>query len=263
MNQTFINREDLGVVWYSEKDCIDIESISLPLIQHEIVINLGDLFSINDSTNYKKILFSGIKSSTTKTKVQGKYQAAGILMNPTKIYQVFGLTMREFNAEVNSNPDYLLFDKKHDLLEELIDAGFSEKTTILSNFFLRNSMRKEYPDLVDKLIIFLSPNNFDNTILIKKIADEINFTPKHLIARFKDITGITPKKFFQINQINHASRLMWGDKSRTLTNIALECGFYDQSHFVRTFKNITDLTPSYFRKQQMDSGFSFPNTILK
>ncbi len=263
MNQTFIRTKELGTIWSSEKDYLKIESISLPLLQHEIIINLGDIFSVNESENCEKLLFSSINPSTIKTRVEGKYQALGILLSPTKIFHSFGLTLKEFNTEVQYNQDFLLFNKKHELLERLQNTNFSEKTKILSDFFLTNSKQKDYSKLVDELLIFITSNNFDNGVRINKIAKEINYTPKHLIAQFKDITGITPKKLFQINQVNFASRLMRENKNKSLTSIALECGFYDQSHFVRTFKKITHLTPSYFKKQQMKNGFSFPNSILK
>lgn len=262
MNQAFIRTKELGTIWSSEKDYLKIESISLPLLQHEIIINLGDIFSVNESENCEKLLFSSINPSTIKTRVEGKYQALGILLSPTKIFHSFGLTLKEFNAELENNQDFLLFNRKNELLERLENADSSERTKILANFFLVNSKQKKHPKLVDDLLNFILSNNFDNGIRINKIAKEINYTSKHLITQFKDVTGITPKRLFQINQVNFASKLMWENKDKSLTNIALESGFYDQSHFIRTFKKITSFTPSNFRKQQIESGFSVPSTIL-
>jgi AraC family transcriptional regulator len=38
------------------------------------------------------------------------------------------------------------------------------------------------------------------------------------------------------------------DKNLSLTEIAFDCGFADQSHFLRCFKQITGNTPSAYRK---------------
>lgn len=90
----------------------------------------------------------------------------------------------------------------------------------------------------------------------------MELTSKHLISQFRDIVGITPKKFFQIGQINLASKMMWANPNKKLTSIALECGFYDQSHFIRTFKKITNTKPLEFRHQQINSQLPYPGTIL-
>jgi AraC family transcriptional regulator len=39
-----------------------------------------------------------------------------------------------------------------------------------------------------------------------------------------------------------------GERQRLLTEIAFECGFADQSHFIRSFKNYYEVTPSEYRK---------------
>ena len=263
MNETILIDERLGITWYSEKESVNVESLTLPLLFHEIIINLGEIFLINESTEEQQILFSRIQPSIIKTKVKGKYQVAGILFSPKKIYQTFGLSLGEFTSQVINNPDYLLFDKKHEILEELDNVSFREKANTLANFFLKHSVNRKCPHLVDELLDFLTPVNFSNDIQIKKIAKEIDYTSKHLISQFKDVVGVTPKKFLQLNQINFASKLMWQERHKSLTSIALECGFYDQSHFIRTFKKITNLTPSYFKQKQMASGSFPPNTILR
>jgi transcriptional regulator GlxA family with amidase domain len=42
--------------------------------------------------------------------------------------------------------------------------------------------------------------------------------------------------------------ILLGNKERSLTDIALECGFSDQSHFIRCFKVLNKINPSHFRK---------------
>jgi AraC-like DNA-binding protein len=45
--------------------------------------------------------------------------------------------------------------------------------------------------------------------------------------------------------VARAKRLLGGD--RALSTVALECGFCDQSHFTRTFKAWTGITPGHYR----------------
>jgi AraC-like DNA-binding protein len=47
---------------------------------------------------------------------------------------------------------------------------------------------------------------------------------------------------------------MHGPK-RSLTDIAIEAGFYDQAHFCRVFKNFSGLTPKQYQQQRGDLPF--------
>lgn len=114
--KTIITNTKLGTFWYSKDENIDLNSITIPLLYHEIILNFGDIFSINNSKTDQNIHFSNIRSSTLNTRVKGEYHAAGILLNPNKIYQTFGLSMKEFTTEIKCNPEYILFNKKKNLI---------------------------------------------------------------------------------------------------------------------------------------------------
>jgi len=60
---------------------------------------------------------------------------------------------------------------------------------------------------------------------------------------FVQYTGLTPKLYSQINRFQNSLQLVREGNS-SLTSIAYECGYADQSHFIREFKSFTGLTPS-------------------
>ncbi len=59
--------------------------------------------------------------------------------------------------------------------------------------------------------------------------------------------GIGPKKLSTIDKMEKAKNLISSEMD--LVEIALECGFYDQSHFSKVFKLYTGLTPAQYRKR--------------
>lgn len=57
--------------------------------------------------------------------------------------------------------------------------------------------------------------------------------------------GITPNLFNKINRFQLSLKHI-AKKEASLTSIAYECGYFDQSHFIRDFKSFTGITPSAY-----------------
>ena len=67
----------------------------------------------------------------------------------------------------------------------------------------------------------------------------------HLIRAFKSELGITPHMFRTRARVSQARRLLGGGEG--LAETAFACGFYDQSHFSKTFKGVVGVTPGQYR----------------
>jgi transcriptional regulator GlxA family with amidase domain len=65
---------------------------------------------------------------------------------------------------------------------------------------------------------------------------------------FRRLFGTTPREYLLRVRINAACRLL-ADTDRKTTDIALATGFYDHSHFSRTFCRIMGASPRAYRRQ--------------
>lgn len=81
-------------------------------------------------------------------------------------------------------------------------------------------------------------------ILIRGLAEDCAVNPFTLLRKFKAATAITPHAYRMNCRIEYAKTLL---RSRAeLSQVALACGFYDQSHFTRCFKELTAVTPGEY-----------------
>ena len=80
----------------------------------------------------------------------------------------------------------------------------------------------------------------------ESIVDALEVSERTLQRIFDDYIGLTPHEFLQLRRINHAIDSLKG--TSRLTDIALDADFYDQAHFIKTFKSITGYTPGEYRK---------------
>jgi AraC-like DNA-binding protein len=82
------------------------------------------------------------------------------------------------------------------------------------------------------------------------VTDQIGLSPKRFIQVFRDETGFTPKVFCRIRRFQRALDRMERRKSVEWTSVALECGYFDQAHFIHDFRAFSGINPSSYLRQQ-------------
>ncbi len=83
---------------------------------------------------------------------------------------------------------------------------------------------------------------------ITMLAQQLKISQCQLEKRFRKIVGASPKKFASIVRFRNVLNIAHGERS--MTQLGLEAGFFDQAHFIKDFKSFTGITPEqYFRRK--------------
>lgn len=82
---------------------------------------------------------------------------------------------------------------------------------------------------------------------IREIARELGYSPKHLIALFRDQIGVPPKLASRIVRFDHLLRHVRASGGGSWSDLALGFGYYDQAHLARDVQHFTGLTPTAAR----------------
>ncbi len=101
------------------------------------------------------------------------------------------------------------------------------------------AMENDMLILRDRLI-----NHFSDSLPLDSLAKDLYLSKYYLIRKCKRNLGLTPHKFHLQNRIRKAQTLLFTNKS--ITEASVNTGFYDQSHFDRSFKNIVGITPTEY-----------------
>ncbi len=99
-------------------------------------------------------------------------------------------------------------------------------------------------------------SNLTRDLSLDQIARECNLSTPHFSRAFKQSTGFTPHGWLQECRVQHAKSLL-SDAELPLANIAMACGFADQSHFTKVFSRMTGSTPGHWRRCSGNFGHRF------
>ena len=92
---------------------------------------------------------------------------------------------------------------------------------------------------------------------IGTIIDELGLSPRRFIQVFSEQVGMTPKLFCRVRRFQRALSQIQRLRDGMWADLAAECGYYDQAHFISDFKEFCGITPSQYFKQAPE----YPNFV--
>ena len=79
---------------------------------------------------------------------------------------------------------------------------------------------------------------------IGDVVDETGLSPRRFIGLFSDEVGLTPKSFCRIRRFQRTVELLHRAEIVDWVDVALACGYYDQSHMIHDFQDLAGLSPT-------------------
>lgn len=105
------------------------------------------------------------------------------------------------------------------------------------------------PELAElKAVVEYIKDNLDQSLKTEHLARQVSLSTVQLDRRMKRVFRLSTKKFIMKCRLEKASRQLVSTKI-SVSDIALACGFTDQSALTRQFRNAISDTPANFRKK--------------
>ena len=181
----------------------------------------------------------------------GRFELVGAELTPTGYYKLF------------QRPASLLTDGIGDMaalhpaftahLAECLD-GQRDIHGIIAAFetaLRRQSEQAVSAPIVDSLVHEITRQN--GVISVGDLFEQYDTTPRQLRRYFEQVVGVPAKYFAKICQVNSIIAAMLANDGDRLRSLALDHGFYDQSHFIRDFQTFVAMDPGVFLRD--DSQF--------
>lgn len=117
------------------------------------------------------------------------------------------------------------------------------------NLFEQTSTSPILKDSVEAILMYIKQHIYKpNDLQISNLANVFNYAPDYISIFFKKHTGESLKQYISKHKIKLIEvRLLYSQM--TISEIAEEFGYTDESHFCKQFKKFTGSTPTDFRKK--------------
>ncbi|TGM48286.1 AraC family transcriptional regulator [Leptospira biflexa] len=118
-----------------------------------------------------------------------------------------------------------------------------ERIHIIETFLLDQFNKKSNQERVVQMA-FDTLNKSQGSASIRSIGKLDSSKIRDLERKFLKQVGVSPKQLGKIIRLQTALKLMLDENDKTLTQIAYDSDYYDQSHFIKDFKQVTGMNPS-------------------
>jgi AraC-like DNA-binding protein len=205
-----------------------------------------------------EIFLYGQTLTRTSINLIGKFKTMGVSFKPHALKPLFGFNANELTDDcldinlVSSAKDFKLNEK-------LLEAGSSQKhIEVLSTFLLKQLNRYEIePDTItqyasSKIMVT------NGQVSLKSLQQELKLSERTFERKFNQLIGISPKVFSKICRFQASLHQLKSKRYETLSDVAFDNGFSDQSHFIRVFREFAGFSPFQFQKQSAPLSEDFP-----
>jgi AraC-like DNA-binding protein len=144
---------------------------------------------------------------------------------------VLGTPVGSLHAKLRETPH---LNRRIELIEDFLVSRLILKGRRLNNSHI---------SMIGQIIKEMQVNDAADNV--EAIAHRYNISSRYLRKLFLQYTGVTPKLYNKIHRFQHSLQLV-SESQSSLTSIAYDCGYADQSHFIRDFKSFTGFPPSAY-----------------
>lgn len=164
---------------------------------------------------------------------------------PYALNSLFGVSPQELtDSPVDLN--LLPAPVRAGLQEQLLNASStSEMIALLDRYVLSLTTRIRTDMRIIKFAVEKIASAPSKKNLVE-VQQELYMTGRTFQRLFEKNIGIIPTQFRRISQFSTAFRQLQRRQFKNLTDLSFSNGYSDQSHFIRTFKEFTALTPKEY-----------------
>lgn len=131
----------------------------------------------------------------------------------------------------------------------LLTKNVTGKIELISNFY-RTRLTSYKSHYITNAIKDIIDGKFDN---VSNIARKFNMSERNFTRKFSEYAGFNPQTAIRISRFQNTIN-SFTHSNLSLTEIALQAGYFDQAHFIRDFKTYSGYKPSEFFKSIPDDA---------
>lgn len=184
---------------------------------------------------------------------KGKLNNIGIRFHPGGAYQLFGAQISEAQGYEIPLAD-LQLPKLSVLKQQLADTQqASQRLLYIESWLLHQT---QVNDAKSGIIQQLWPRLLGTSSTVDNLILPYPLSRRQIERKFQSQVGLSPAYIKLLHNVKKARRVISQNPHCSLVDVALACGFYDQAHFIRQFRRVTQQTPGQYRARKMSQKYN-------
>lgn len=174
-------------------------------------------------------------------------------LTPLGAHLACGLPLDELSGRTVAVQD--VWDDADELIERLHDAPSWPARFDLLDGWLAGRLAAARPLAPEVERAWWRLVETHGAIPIAELVRDSGWSRRHFAARFAAHAGLAPKTFARVLRFARAADLL-GRPGHSLCEIALACGYYDQAHLNRDFRQFAGCTPTELIAKRLPAGYA-------
>jgi AraC-like DNA-binding protein len=244
---------------WTEKSTEVVRRREVPICAFPFIVNFGSKFRLIDPTRPAlgpRILgtfVAGMYDSFVIVESRGESSCIQVNFTPTGARLFFQVPLWEL-SNMALGLDELYGDHSTRVVESLAEAGDWDRRFDMLDAWISmriGSARPTRPEIQQAWrVMQQTPGRLE----IGWLAKDVGWSHKHLIAQCRDQLGAAPKLLARVLRFQRAIERMGGCAPPPWIELALDCGYFDQSHMIREFQELAGCTPEQYLGLQLSHG---------
>jgi AraC-like DNA-binding protein len=227
----------------------------LPTGTMELVINLRenelriyDAEQPNRCSRFSGAVVSGAYWKGFVSDTEEEAFIMGIHFKPGGAFPFLGVPADEL-ADMHVDLEMLWGSSAGRLRERLYEASTAkERFHLLEEDLIDHLFRSMEHHYAVSAALEVIASQVDATV--RDIAKNLGLSERRFIQVFKSEVGVTPKLFSRVQRFQRArANIHRQEETPDWAGIALECGYFDQSHLIRDFQEFSGMSPAAYLRQ--------------
>lgn len=212
-----------------------------------LILNLGTPWLVDGERH--DCFLAGLHDRPSLVAGERAYACIELHLTPLGAYRLLGLPMHELVNRTTPLEELLPADELTARLREA--RSWQSRFDLLERFLLRR-IEASRPPSDGVAWAWQRLRASGGRVRVGALLDELGWSSKRLTARFREEIGLPPKAAARVVRFDRSVAALRA--GATLAAVAHDCGYFDQAHFNREFRELAGTTPTSFRAASAPSG---------
>jgi len=216
----------------------------------ELIFNFGSPYFLRTTTPPSALptaVIVGFQNKTIPILLHGTVKVVA-----ARLFAWGALALLEDNVNSLTNTVTALSTDWDSLAERLkpqvMQGHYENAATTLEEFLIQQALVRTY----DLKLIQTAAKLLHHTkgeYRISELAEYCQVSARQLERGFRHVIGTSPKVFARTIRFQEAQRRLMFNPDADLSSLTYECGYFDQAHFIKDFREFTGKTPTEYAEQ--------------